>query len=69
MQDPVLLLPDGEGDPAKHPLTAIACRELEITPTAVMTMKEAVALEMSYHPTTRGAGSALYIQDGKKHLK
>ena len=65
LQAPVLLLPDGEGDPTKHPLTAIACRELEITPTAVMTPQEATALELGYHPTTHNASSVLYLEDGK----
>ena len=65
LQDPVLLLPDGEGDPLKHPLTAIACRELEITPTAMMTPQEATALELGYHPATHNASSVLYLGDGK----
>ena len=65
LQAPVLLLPDGKEDPTKHPLTAIACRDLDITPTAMMTMSEAVALEMSYLPATRSASSVLYLEDGK----
>ena len=65
LQAPVLLLPDGEGDPLKHPLTTMACRELEITPAAMMTMSEAVALEMSYLPATHNASSVLYLEDGK----
>ena len=65
LQAPVLLLPDGEGDPCEHRLTAVACRELEITPTAVMSLQEATALELGYHPATRKAASVLYLQDGK----
>ena len=65
LQAPVLLLPNDGGDPRKHGLTAVACRELEITPTAVMTLREAATLEIGYHPTARGAGSVLYLRDGK----
>lgn len=65
LQAPVLLLPDRDGAPHMHRLTAVACRELEIIPTAVMTLREAAALELGYHPVARGTSSVLYVQDGK----